>query len=206
MFSFFKILLTSILCCLIVFLVNAEEEAKDCKYCIQYEKLMDWPVENRPSFFVYQEDIQYPENMFGDESKMKRAGEKVGYRFVKKKKSLGKKPGPMIMDMAYFEVLFNEMLNIPTTEVEKVEKLLKVRSAFRQSLNISSAASAEEAILKFYSLGKMMRSAKKKKQKVDKDLLIRKEALEQLKGKIAVTKKAIKVSATAKKVKDAKPE
>ena len=60
---------------------------------------MDWPVENRPSTFVYQEDIKYPESMFGDESKMKRAGEKVGYRFVKKKKSLGKKPGPMIMDM-----------------------------------------------------------------------------------------------------------
>ena len=121
-------------------------------------------------------------------------------------KSLGKQPGPMIMDMAYFEVLFNEMLNIPTTEVEKVEKLLKVRSAFRQSLNISSAASAEEAILKFYSLGKMMRSAKKKKQKVDKDLLVRKEALEQLKSKIALTKKAIKVSETAKKVKEVKTE
>ena len=144
--------------------------------------------------------------MFGDENKLKRAGEKVGNRFVKKKKTLGKKPGPMIMDMAYFEVLFNEMLNLPTTEVEKVEKLLKVRSAFRQSLNISPAASAEEAILKFYSLGKMMRSAKKKKQKVDKDLLIRKEALEQLKLKIATTKKAIKVSETAKKVKEAKAE
>ena len=47
---------------------------------------------------------------------------------------------------------------------------------------------------------------KKKKQKVDKDLLVRKEALEQLKGKIAITKKAIKVSETAKKVKEAKVE
>ena len=142
--------------------------------------------------------------MFGMESKMKRAGEKVGNRFVKKKKTLGKHPGAMIIDMAYFEVLFNEMLNIPTTEVEKIEKLLKVRSAFRQSLNISPAASVEESILKFYSLGKMMRSGKKKKQKVDKDLLIRKEALEQLKAKIAITKKAIKVSETAKKVEEVK--
>lgn len=206
MYKIFKIVWVIFLTCIFSFLANAEEEAKDCKYCIQYEKLMDWPVENRSSIFVYQEDIKYPEGMFGDESKMKRAGEKVGYRFVKKKKSLGKKPGPMIMDMAYFEVLFNEMLNIPTTEVEKVEKLLKVRSAFRQSLNISPAARPEEAILKFYSLGKMMRSAKKKKQKVDKDLLVRKEALEQLKGKIAMTKKAIKVSETAKKVNEAKAE
>ena len=204
MYKFFNIVRAIFLTCIFAFLASAEEEVKDCKYCIQYEKLMDWPVENRPSMFVYQENIKYPESMFGEESKMKRAGEKVGYRFVKKKKTLGKQPGPMIMDMAYFEVLFNEMLNIPTTEVEKVEKLLKVRSAFRQSLNISPAASAEEAILKFYSLGKMMRSAKKKKQKVDKDLLIRKEALEQLKGKIAITKKAIKVSETAKKVEEAK--
>ena len=45
-----------------------------------------------------------------------------------------------------------------------------------------------------------------KKQKVDKDLLVRKEALEQLKGKIAITKKAIKVSETAKKVKEVKTE
>ena len=206
MFSFYKILLILTLCFFFAFLVKAEEETKNCKYCIQYEKLMDWPTESRPSNFVYQEDIKYPEGMFGDESKMKRAGEKVGYRFVKKKKSLGKKPGPMIMDMAYFEVLFNEMLNDPLTDVEKVEKLLKVRSAFRQSLNISSTASAEEAILKFYSLGKMMRSAKKKKQKVDKDLLLRKEALEQLKAKIATTKKAIKVSETAKKVREVKAE
>ena len=204
-----KGILTTFFFCIVCFSMTYAEEKedqKDCKYCLQYEKIMDWPVESRPSIFVYQEDIKYPKGMFREENKMKRAGEKVGYRFVKKKKSLGKAPGPMIMDMAYFEVLFNEMLNIPTTKVEKVEKLLKVRSAFRQSLNISPAASAEEAILKFYSLGKMMRSAKKKKQKIDKDLLIRKDALEQLKGKIAITKKAIKVSETAKKVKEAKVE
>ena len=184
----------------------ADDEEKDCTYCSQYERLLDWPAENRPNIFVYEENIKYPEGMFGMENKMKRAGEKVGNRFVKKKNSLGKKPGPMIMDMGYFEVLFNEMLNNPTTKVEKLEKLLKVRSAFRQSLNISSSASPEEAILKFYSLGKMMRSAKKKKQKVDKDLLLRKEALEQLKSKIATTKKAIKVSETAKKVEEVKSE
>ena len=187
-------------------ILNAAEEDKDCTYCLQFESLLDWPIEKRPSIFIYQEDIKYPKGMFGDENKLKRAGEIVGYRFVKKKKSLGKKPGPMIMDMAYIEVLFNEMLNDSSTQVEKVEILLKVRSAFRQSLNISPAASAEEAILKFYSLGKMMRSAKKKKQKVDKDLLLRKEALEQLKSIIATTKKAIKVSETAKKVKEAKTE
>ena len=193
----------------VLFITNfviAKEEEKDCKYCLQYETLLDWPIENRPAIFVYQEDINYPKGMFGEENKMASAGAKVGNRFVKKKKSLGKHPGPMIMDMAYFEVLYNEMLNIPSTEVEKVEKLLKVRSAFRQSLQISPIASSEEAILKFYSVGKMMRSAKKKKQKVDKELLLRKEALEQLKAKIATTKKAIKVSKTAKKVEEVKAQ
>ena len=186
--------------------IAEDKKEKDCVYCLKFEILFNWPVEDRPGIFVYQENINYPKGMFGMENKMSAAGKKVGYRFVKKKKSLGKLPGPMIMDMAYFEVLFNEMLNQPSTKVEKLEKLLNVRSAFRQTLNISSTASAEEAILKFYSIGKMMRSAKKKKQKVDKELLIRRDALEQLKSKIATTKKAIKINETAKKVEEAKDQ
>ena len=154
------------------------------------------------SIFIYQENIIYPKGMFGMENKLKAAGTKVAYRFVKKKKLLGKHPGPMLMDMAYFEVLFNEMLNNPTSDVEKLEKLLKVRNAFRQSLNIKLDTSVEEAILKFYSIGKMMRSAKKKKQKVDEELVERKQALEQLKQKISLTKKAIKVNETSKKVQE----
>ena len=173
---------------------------------MKFEKLFDWPVEDRPDIFVYQENINYPKGMFGMENKMSAAGKKVSYRFVKKKKTLGKHPGPMLMDMAYFEVLFNEMLNNPTQKVEGLEKLLKVRLAFRQSLNISPTATSEEAILKFYSLGKMMRSAKKKKQKVDDELLTRKEALSQLKSKVEKTKQAIQVSATSKKVEAAKNE
>ena len=205
MFIFFRFLSATILFVFFASLsMAADEKEKDCVYCLKFEKLFDWPVEERPVIFVYQENINYPKGMFGMENKMTAAGKKVGYRFVKKKKTLGKKPGPMIMDMAYFEVLFNEMLNQPSTKVEKLEKLLNVRSAFRQTLNISSTASAEEAILKFYSIGKMMRSAKKKKQKVDKELLIRRDALEQLKSKIATTKKAIKVSETSKKVEEAK--
>ena len=179
---------------------NSLAEETNCEYCKQFEKLLDWPIEKRPNIFIYQDNILYPKGMFGDENKLKAAGQKVSYRFVKKKKTLGKHPGPMLMDMAYFEVLFNEMLNNKNTEVEKLEKLLKVRNAFRQSLNISFSTTSEEAILKFYSVGKMLRSAKKKKQKVDKELLIRKDALEELKAKISTTKKAIKINETSKKV------
>ena len=197
---------------LVLFLMNntllaeEKEEEKDCQFCKKYEKLKDWPESDRPVIFIYQDNIKYPKGMFGQENKMKAAGMKVSNRFVKKKKKLGKAPGPMIMDMAYFEVLFNEMLKDPSTEVEKVEKLLKVRMAFRQSLNINPSASSEEAILKFYSLGKMMRSAKKKKQKVDQELIDRKKALEQLKSKIALTKKAVKVSEAGKKLEKAKSQ
>ena len=190
-------------------LLNAEEkeaEEKDCNYCLKYEKLLDWPLEDRPLAFIYQENIKYPKGMFGSEGKMKAAGQKISYRFVKKKKDLGKKPGPMIMDMAYFEVLINEMLNKPTSEVEKIEKLMKVRLTFRQSLGISPLATSEEAILKFYSLGKMMRSAKKKKQKVDEELLVRKNALQELKSKIVLTKQAVKVSETSKKIEEVKAQ
>ena len=137
----FKLINIFYIILIFLFLANkviAQEEDKDCIYCLKFEKIMDWPIEDRPKQFIYQEDINYPKGMFGEENKMSAAGQKVGNRFVKKKKSLGKHPGPMIMDMAYFEVLYNEMLNIPSTKVEKVEKLLKVRSAFRQSLQISS--------------------------------------------------------------------
>ena len=50
--------------------VVAKEEEKDCQYCLKYEKILDWPVEDRPAQFVYQEDINYPKGMFGVESKM----------------------------------------------------------------------------------------------------------------------------------------
>ena len=66
----------------------ADEKTKDCVYCLKFEKLFDWPTEDRPAIFIYQENINYPKGMFGMENKMTAAGKKVGYRFVKKKKPL----------------------------------------------------------------------------------------------------------------------
>ena len=37
---------------------------------MQYEKLMNWDVEDHPNIFVYQEDTNYHEGMFGEENKM----------------------------------------------------------------------------------------------------------------------------------------
>ena len=88
MFSLFKNLFIFLTIIFFALIVQSEEAEKDCNYCIKYEKLLDWPLEDRPSIFVYQENINYPTGMFGQEGKMKAAGSKVAYRFVKKKKSL----------------------------------------------------------------------------------------------------------------------
>ena len=36
---------------------------KNCFYCKKYKYLKDWPVEKRPSAFIY-EKINYPKDMF----------------------------------------------------------------------------------------------------------------------------------------------
>ena len=101
----------------------------------------DWPESERPVAFIY-EEIDYPDGMFGSQiksSKQKKgeAGKKVYQRFVKGKSSLNKYQHHMIRDMAYFEALYNEMLNDKKAKVETIEGLKKGREAMRMSLNIS---------------------------------------------------------------------
>ena len=71
-----------------------KKKAKDCTYCNKYEKLKDWPLEERPEAFIY-EEIDYPEGMFlptsiTSKARQGEAGGKVYARFVKKKGSLNK--------------------------------------------------------------------------------------------------------------------
>ena len=40
-----------------------DKDDKDCVYCKKYEKLKDWPENERPIAFIY-EEINYPEGMF----------------------------------------------------------------------------------------------------------------------------------------------
>ena len=61
--------------------------------------------------------------MFGQQTKSSKqrqsaAGKKVYQRFVKGKSQLNKYQHHMIRDMAYFEALYNEMLNDPKAKVE----------------------------------------------------------------------------------------
>ena len=136
-------------------------------------------MSERPAAFIY-EEIDYPEGMFHEsliKSKQKQgeAGKKVYQRFVKGKSSLNKYQHHMIRDMAYFEALFNEMLNDKKAKVETLEGLKKGREAMRMSLNISPKAKSSEAILKFWATGKMLNAAykknKKKRKRKQKNLL-----------------------------------
>jgi hypothetical protein len=176
-----------------------KKDKKDCVYCNKYEKLKDWPENERPEAFIY-EKIDYPEGMFLPTSttpkkKQGEAGGKVYARFVKKKGSLNKYQHLMIRDMAYFEALFNEMLADKKASVETLEGLKKGREAMRMSLQISPKAKASEAVIKFWATGKMLKKAwklnkkkKKKKAKVDPEIAERAAVLANLKKQIAVAK------------------
>ncbi len=120
----------------------------------------------------------------------------------------------MVRDMAYFEALFNEMLNDKNAQVETLEGLKKGREAMRMSLNISPKAKASEAVLKFWATGKMLKAAykknKKKKKKKAKQLTPevaeRAAVLANLKKQIATAKVNAQRAATIKaqeKVEDA---
>ena len=197
-----------------------KEEEKDCIYCKKYETMEDWPESERPAAFIY-EEVNYPEGMFHknkntSKKRQGEAGKKVYQRFVKAKSSLNKYQHHMIRDMAYFEALFNEMLNDKNAKVETLEGLKKGREAMRMSLKISPKASSSEAVLKFWATGKMLYQAhklnkKKKKDKkrdaLDPDIAERAAVLANLKKQIALAKVNAQRAATIKaqdKIKEVK--
>ena len=157
-------------------------------------------MSERPEAFIY-EEINYPEGMFNEtliksRDRQSEAGRKVYQRFVKGKGELNKYQHHMIRDMAYFEALYNEMLNDKNAKVETLEGLKKGREAMRMSLNISPKAKSSEAILKFWATGKMLYAAykknkKKKKKKAKKltpEISERAAVLANLKKQIATAK------------------
>ncbi len=176
-----------------------KEEEKDCLYCNKYEKLKEWPESERPEAFIY-EEVDYPKEMFHKQNKTSKlrqgeSGKKVYARFVKGKGQLNKYQHLMIRDMAYFEALFNEMLNDKNASVETLEGLKKGREAMRMSLQISPKAKTSEAVLKFWATGKMLKLAhkknkkkKKKKAKIDPEISQRAAVLANMKKQIATAK------------------
>ena len=69
--------------------VAKKKKPKDCIYCNKYEKLKDWPLEERPKAYIY-EEIDYPEGMFlptsvTSKARQGEAGEKFMLDLLKKK-------------------------------------------------------------------------------------------------------------------------
>ncbi len=210
---FIKILLSiSIIFVLTLYSAEAaekkDEDKKDCLYCEKYETMADWPEKERPKAFIY-EEVDYPEGMFKkgelktSKTRQGASGKKVYQRFVKGKSKLNKYQHLMIRDMAYFEALYNEMLNDKKAKVETLEGLKKGREAMRMSLQISPKAKTSEAVLKFWATGKMLKAAhkknkkkKKKKAKIDPEISQRAAVLANLKKQIATAKVNAQRSAT----------
>ena len=148
----------------------------------------------------------FPKDFTKSRQKKTEAGKKVYARFVKGKGELNKYQHHMIRDMAYFEALYNEMLNDKNAKVETLEGLKKGREAMRMSLNISPKAKSSEAVLKFWATGKMLYVAykknKKKKKKKEKELTPeiaeRAAVLSNLKKQIATAKVNAQRAATIK--------
>ena len=138
----------------------------------------------------------FNESLTKSKDKQSEAGRKVYQRFVKGKGELNKYQHHMIRDMAYFEALYNEMLNDKNASVETLEGLKKGREAMRMSLNISPKAKSSEAVLKFWATGKMLyvaykKNKKKKKKKVKQltpEVSERAAVLANLKKQIATAK------------------
>ena len=196
---FFSTIFIFILSISLLEAAKKKDEDKDCLYCNKYEKLKEWPESERPEAFIY-EEVDYPKEMFHKQNNTSKrrqgeAGKKVYGRFVKGKGQLNKYQHLMIRDMAYFEALFNEMLNDPKASVETLEGLKKGREAMRMSLQISPKAKTSEAVLKFWATGKMLKLAykknkkkKKKKAKIDPEISERAAVLASMKKQIATAK------------------
>ena len=73
----------------------------------------------------------------------------------------------MIRDMAYFEALYNEMLNDPKAKVQTLEGLKKEEN-YENEFKYFSKAKSSEAVLKFWATGKMLYAAHKKNKKKKK--------------------------------------
>ena len=89
-FSLRYLFLTIIILILSISFSKAAEEKnkdeKDCIYCKKYEKLKEWPKNERPEAFIY-EEIDYPEGMFHKNRKTSKDKQKGLPKICKRKKS-----------------------------------------------------------------------------------------------------------------------
>ncbi len=117
----------------------------------------------------------------GNEGIKRKAAEEVIYRFIKKKKTLGKYPHLTIKGMAYLEILYNQMIWDRSYDKKLLNDLRSAVISFRNSFNFSKNLSVNEAVARYWALAYIIEHGKTKKNKVPKDLLFRKGVLQNLK-------------------------
>jgi len=194
-------------CCFIIFIypnnLYAKEkdvgplDIEDVKKLVVYQPIKELPDAMKVKFNPDCDFIQ---------CQGKKAGMEVYHRFVKKKRSMSKYPGKMMMAMAWFEILYhsnlektdmhikryllNEGKNYKAKEIDEMAILSlmsmnKGREAMRKSLGMSMEVSIEEAINNFWVMGEFLDQGKPKKVKVDEVLLERKDIIKKYKSKIS---------------------
>ena len=121
----------------------------------------------------------------------RKSAEKVVYRFVTKKKQLGKDPAIAIRSIAYLEVLYNELLADYSFDKKALNDIKNTVLSFRKSFNFDTEIDVNEAIKRYWVLAYIVENGTSTKKGVSQDLLERKVALHNLKKSIAMVRSFI---------------
>ncbi len=147
------------------------------------------------------EKFELPEGMLGPmQNKLRQSADRVLTRFVKKKRSLSQYPGKAIKGMAYFEVLYNELLYDPSFEVDLLKDIHKGKQSFRDAFGFSSLLSITDATYRYWVLGELLDQGKVEDVFVEKDLLERKVLLRDFKNRIGSIRNQVEFDTSIKAV------
>ena len=138
------------------------------------------------------ERFKLPKGMISKhQNKLKIAAQEVLHRFVKKKLTLPQFPGKAIKAMAFFEILFNELLRDPAFETKLLVDINKGRNSFRQAFGFFKTLSTEDATYRYWTLGELLDQGQVEKVIVPDDLIQRKVLLRDLKNRIGALRSKI---------------
>ena len=147
------------------------------------------------------EYFSLPKGMMNkNQNVLKISAQNVLHRFVKKKHSLSLYPGKSIKAMAYFEILFNELLFDPVFKRDLVMDVVAGRNTFREAFGFSNKLSIKDATFRYWTLGELLEQGKVKKLSVPDDILDRKILLRDLKNRIGQLRSQIEFDTSVQDV------
>ena len=135
--------------------------------------------------WCYEQNIKYPNGMFGQyEGKMKGASKQVTRIFKFGKEKLPERPGRMLHGLAYLEVLVNEMCKERTdwNIINSREKIEKVTNELRGSLGLPKEFTRQKIINIYWSTGELLKLANIEKLDVSENEKINMQILREAKA------------------------